>query len=230
METSEIPKGVTPLDAVSDAVMASYARQIINEKHFGRYPIPETGSAKTFDFIVSMATEKQCHLASIDTVYFLTKKYPDLFKKMFLVSSEIVGTRYFYSNEKMTTHTYFVALGSDNLWYAGSPANHNFRLKDGSLEFGNGESYALSIIKEPDLTQILSDITKRDGGVWPDATELTTELNSNIFSNPILNKKGRRTLKIFEHKVQLYEKDDIVGMFEEFAGTTHTELGQSGKI
>ena len=90
-----------------------------------------------------------------------------------------------------------------------------------------GESYALSIMKEPDLTQILSDITKRDEGIWPNPIDLETELKSGDFSNPILGK--HRSLKIFEHNVRLYERDNV-GMVEEFTGTTHTELNQSNKL
>lgn len=180
----EIPSGLTPIDAIADAMMRSYWFQMVKE--FNLVGIdknkPELNGTLT-DFFES-ATAGNCYLSSTDTVAILMLRNRELFKSLFLITSEVISRRSQFAD--CSYHTYLVAEDNEGNWYAASPANHNVMRR---------LDYATTIIQEKDLDSVLEKITDRDAATFPNSRSVFQLLKKNSYSLPF--KKGDN-LKILE--------------------------------
>lgn len=184
---------VTPLAAFSEAVAVAYATNI--NEHLKEKPVvaPRFFKNRALNNALTEASKGTCERSSIDAGYVLATRFPDAYKKMFLmtsydlpqsskVSRMIVGRKgvLFY-------HTYIVMEGVDNMWYAASPGNHNSHKND---------YYALKMIMEPSLEKTVNYISKRDGGNWPDPNTVISGISGPDYQNPSANVSDK-TLTIF---------------------------------
>ncbi len=190
MESKNAPENqkATPLAAFSEAVAIAYAANI--NEHLKENPVtsPRFFKTRALNKAIHEASKGTCERSSIDAAYVLATRFPETYKKMFLmtsydlpqssnVSRMIVGRQgtLFY-------HTYVVMESVDGIWYAASPGNHNTSKSD---------YYALKIIAEPTLEKVINYITHRDGGSWPDPYAVERSLNGPEYQSPIADKNDK---------------------------------------
>lgn len=98
----------------------------------------------------------KCRQASAVVMAFLLDKYPDKFQNMVLLESHSDEGNWLENGWRW--HDYFLVLGEDGVWYAGSPANY-------LGEFG--ESRLVRIIANTSMKYVLEKIKTIEGGAWP---------------------------------------------------------------
>lgn len=186
MEISERQKDIiSPLDAVSDAILVAYAEQVL--------AAPKQLNTHNINDILEPATANSCHFASARSIYFLTEKYPNLFTSTFLLSSTVFEKGDLIREKRQSFHRYFLTLGTDSYWYAGSPANHDRGSKNG---------YALELLREKSIGDILKDIVKRDGGIWPKEAEILSIINGPQYSKPRIVAMGHLDTILIESSLK----------------------------
>ncbi len=178
----------TPLSAFSEAVSVAYAANI-NEYIVENPPKrPRFFVRNALDKFLKEASNGTCERSSIDAAYVMATRSPNVYKKIFLmtsydlpqssnVSKMIVGR-----NGVLFYHTYVVMQGTDDQWYAASPGNHNSKKQD---------SYALNIIKESSLEKVINYIKKRDGGNWPEPSSAESLLLGSEYQSPTFDRADR---------------------------------------
>lgn len=203
MEKSEIPNGVSTIDAVADAMMVAYAQQTkrLNYSFFN-----SAVNADNSEHFFTEATKNKCAFASFDTIYYLAVKYPKYIKRTFLLSSDDFKKDSRIWQKGQYFHMYAVIEGKDGFWYAASPANH---------ETDEKNSYALEMIREESLQKILDKIKNRDGGNWPTVSQIKEALNGGLYRQPSAIVK-ENVLKVFEIKYDT--RDDIGEMVSRKSG------------
>lgn len=114
---------------------------------------------------LSRRSERRCAHASGFVVSDLLTNYPDLFTKYAMLRGfSEDNTVFHFTTDQVDWHVYFLALGIDQQWYAGSPANHNPFASDGGM--------LQRVLTSKNLRNVLSNIELLDGGVWPHATHI----------------------------------------------------------
>lgn len=161
---------ITPLDAIADAMMRAYWRQLKGEISYRMVDPEKPELSQGMDEFLKSATRSECLNASVDTICALAKKHPDLFTTLTIISTEAVPKTSWLSKVGQGFHAYFLAQDRKGVWYAASPANHGAN---------NEKAYALTLIKDNDLSSVLRKIEKRDGLLFPDEEKIKEGLNSH---------------------------------------------------
>lgn len=111
-------------------------------------------------------SEGECENGSIIALKFLQENHGTQFDKLMLMK----GYSPFTFNENHAWHVYFLAHDLVlNRWIAGSPANHK--------AYQIGSPFDM-LIASSDLGAVIRGIQEKDGGKWPDPSEIQDSLGS----------------------------------------------------
>lgn len=184
---------MSPNEAVADAVMVAIYRQLNRQGGIEAWTNNKAsfGKAIPYDlaFITRLATKGGCRGACDHVITFLGEKYGNLFSKLVLI--EALSSADYLLTNGWGWHDYFLALGIDGVWYAGSPANYQDGMEDVVGDM-------LKIISSRSLDQVMSEIAELEGGLWPEPVEikkiLSEPLEKSDDSVPIIYNQSGDTL------------------------------------
>lgn len=131
-------------------------------------------SPANFERLLAEESLGKCEAASATTIHYLQERFPDKFDFLFLM----VGSGPFSYNSNHIWHAYFVAK-SEDVWYSGSPANHNPDYK---------KSHLTHLIASPTLGGLLKSVKEKDGGMWHNPHSMLTNLDKH-YSPPVIHEK-----------------------------------------
>ena len=115
-------------------------------------------------------------------------QYPALFPKVAIVRAEASDVIPFKKKAYTEGHEYFIAQDVDEIWYAGSPANHT--------QYGNSPLGRLYTSRNPQ--ELLDDIQDREGGIWVDAAYVEDVFAVDSFSPQRIDTNGGSRLRYLQ--------------------------------
>lgn len=129
--------------------------------------------------ILRKETWGECSAASAHSLYMLQVKHSELFDRLALLRSEVTrqDPQTQFKNPQFYSHAYFLARFREfpQTWFASSPAN-----------FQEGKFNPLTtIFRSPQLKNVLRAIQERDGGQWPNDSQVVGLLDEECQA-PIL--------------------------------------------
>lgn len=193
---------MSPSEAVADAVMVAIYRQLNRKGGIEAWTENKAGFGKAISydlaFITRLATKGGCREAAAHVITFLGEKHGNFFSKLVLI--EALSSADNLLTNGWGWHDYFLALGVDGVWYAGSPANYQDDL-------GEYVGDMLKIIASESLDEVIEEITSFEGGLWPEPKEIKNILSEltekRKDSIPIIyNQSGDTKFHWYRRKVQ----------------------------
>jgi hypothetical protein len=157
VKEKEVHLEVRPVDMVADAMMVALYKQ--TEKMLA------LDNTETLKEVLFKATKEKCRLGSAMVVAYLQDNCPKYFPVKLVI--EAVDPYGLTMIDGWGWHDYFLVLGKDGFWYAGSPANFG-RSKKGS----EVEEKATNLIYSKSLPYVINKIRYLEGGEWPEAGEI----------------------------------------------------------
>ena len=138
---------------MADAMMVALYRQISYElKNIKCGKDPD----RNLNDILRTGTSSGCRVGSAYALMYLYEKHSFEFQKLLMVETSANARG--EMNGPWAWHDYFLVLGTDDVWYAGSPANYG----RGCIE------RTTNVIASNRLHQVMSTIKKIEGRLWPD--------------------------------------------------------------
>jgi len=149
------------LSLVKDAM--SFAVDEFVEKN--PLPIDPMG----YEIELQNLTNSECTTGCIYAACYLATKYPDSFSVISLLEAHRdVET---FSENVGIMHHYFLAKGTDGIWYTGSPANHR--------KYSGANSRLKRVIFSQDVSKVLEEIQGIEGGLWPSKEKIEEVFGEN---------------------------------------------------
>lgn len=165
--------GFSHTRAVGDAIMEAQCyftalgltRNWVNQ-------IPMTNDS--VDIALEGASDSACKTGSIIALHYLRKKFPDNFDFTAILEGNNTNKRPFGTSlGGFSFHIRFLAHGTDNRWYSGSPANYN--------RIVNSESMLTSLNISTDIKKLMRFINWSEKGEWPSVNLIeSTYLNGDV--------------------------------------------------
>lgn len=154
MKETEVLLDLRPVDMVADAMMVAVNRQVKDSLFL-------LDGGQSLRGFVALATREKCRMSSAYVLSYLEEKYPKMFPVKLLI--EVIDPYKLFLKQGWSWHDYFLVLGKDGYWYAGSPAN-----------FGKSESEEriTNLIYGRNLAVVMNEIQILEGGQWPEAREI----------------------------------------------------------
>lgn len=165
-----------PIDAVADAMMIAVYKQISFEL---RHLRNNMAGQVDMEEILRKATLSGCRLGSAMVLEHLAESKRNLFKKLVMIET--------HSSGRWAWHDYFLALGIDECWYAGSPANYGREPVERTT----------ALYKNNDLEVIIDEICLIEGGRWPDAESIMEVLDDSDTDITSFEENGRKVMEYF---------------------------------
>ncbi len=136
-------------------------------------------NAWTPDALAEWVTTGECGTISVQVLERLFPQYGSQFSELFLLSSHKDQSAPFRVPD-WRYHTYFVAIDTSGVFYAGSPANYG-RRNDTS---GNylPHDHLSHLVTAKSYPQLLQEIVSIDGGIWPTQDVVESAIQSKALT------------------------------------------------
>ena len=222
-EEGESGLNLEPIQAVRLAMseaLLSYMNTGERAAFLGHWP-PDVSTYlsdnPTPEQLLEVLTKFRCGYASSMTLLALWREHSDLFDVMTILYSASVEEKpesQFQDHGEhgqYIDHELFLVCDKNGVWYAGSPSNY---IEDSKLP-----NPITNVYQSSDLNELLDQITKAEGGLWPSKKFIELQAKSNClfphidgdaFVCPVVSKKGDeevfKTKNSFRIKIGLKTK------------------------
>lgn len=172
--------GYHPSETVADAMMCSvYSRVASMISSPLITPDWMLTNAWTPDALAEWVTTGECDKLSAQVLGRLFPQYGTQFQELFLLSSHKDQSMPFRVSA-WRYHTYFVAVDTSGVFYAGSPANYGRRNDTtGNYPPHDHLSHLITVQSYPELLQ---EIVRIDGGTWPTSSVVESAIQSKALT------------------------------------------------
>ncbi len=169
------------------AMMATQAQMLKSAiEHPSLYPSSYITNGNSHERVYQLEemlrniSEGKCGRASTHSLFILCSKYADLFDVMLLLASYRDNHSSEFHDKNIEHHALFLVRDTTGIWHAGSPANHRI---------GSSDSPLTKIISSRNLEEVISEISKSEGGLWPSA-DFINQAIGNGYKRPFITKEG----------------------------------------